>query len=158
MQTEGGGASGTGSSAATGGASDRVAELRALMQRVYEAFERGDGAYLEGLVARDADALMVGTDPREWWAGRETIVRVFRAQLAEVGGRVRVEPGEQEAPAAGPVGWIAARAVFRLPAGAALPLRITAVFRRERGAWRIVQWHASVGVPNAEAIGQALTV
>src|SRR3712207_8697592 len=43
-------------------------------------------AFLEGLVSRDAGALMIGTDSREWWAGRETIMRVFRAQLAEVGG------------------------------------------------------------------------
>ena len=36
------------------------------------------------------------------------------------------------------------------------PFRITAVFHRENGNWRLVQEHASVAVSNVEVIGSSL--
>jgi hypothetical protein len=47
---------------------------------------------------------------------------------------------------------------FRLPDGKEIQARFTTVFHREHGEWRIVQHHVSIGVPNEEAIGKALTV
>jgi hypothetical protein len=40
-----------------------------------------------------------------------------------------------------------------LPDGQVVPFRLTAVFHREGQAWRMVQAHFSVGVPN-ERLGQ----
>jgi hypothetical protein len=37
-----------------------------------------------------------------------------------------------------------------------VPARLTAVFLRAGGAWRLVQAHGSLGVANEEAIGQEL--
>ena len=43
-----------------------------------------------------------------------------------------------------------------LPGGTELRCRFTAVFHKENGGWKGVQWHWSIGVPNEEAIGQEL--
>jgi len=56
----------------------------------------------------------------------------------------------------GSVGWVADRARFVLGDGSEIPFRFTAVFRREDGAWRMVQAHASLGVPNADVVGADL--
>ena len=45
---------------------------------------------------------------------------------------------------------------FVLPDGSVAPFRITAVFHRENGNWRLVQEHASVAVSNVEVIGTSL--
>ena len=56
------------------------------------------------------------------------------------------------------MGWAAGRPTFHLPDGTALPLRVTAVVRREGGDWRCVHWHVSVGVDNEAAVGHDLPV
>ena len=33
------------------------------------------------------------------------------------------------------------------------PFRLSVVYRREDGAWKMVHFHSSVGVPNEEAVG-----
>ena len=47
--------------------------------------------------------------------------------------------------------------VLTLPDGLAVNVRITAVAAIERGHWRFVQWHASLGKTNEEALGRSLT-
>ena len=56
----------------------------------------------------------------------------------------------------GTVGWVADCGAFVLPDGSVAPFRITAVFHRENGSWRLVQEHASVAVSNVEVIGSSL--
>jgi ketosteroid isomerase-like protein len=137
---------------------EQAAELRDVMRRCYDAIARGEAAALEGLFTRGEDVVVIGTDPREWWTGRERAVGTFTTQVREMGGQLQAAPGELRAGAEGAVGWVADNPTFRLADGTELPLRITAVFRREDGAWRCAQWHASMGVSNEEAIGQDLTV
>jgi len=43
--------------------------------------------------------LVVGTDPNEWFNGRETVIRVFREQVEAMGGSWPIE-------ARSPVGYI----------------------------------------------------
>jgi hypothetical protein len=38
-----------------------------------------------------------------------------------------------------------------------VPLRVTAVVERDGGSWKVVQWHASIGVSNEESFGAELT-
>ncbi len=57
----------------------------------------------------------------------------------------------------GTVGWVADYPKLRLPDGTEIPFRITTVYPKENGAWKMVQWHGSIGVPNEEMVGQDLT-
>jgi hypothetical protein len=47
---------------------------------------------------------------------------------------------------------------MRLPDGTEIGLRATAVLHKEGGAWKFIQGHFSIGVPNKEAVGKPLTV
>ena len=50
----------------------------------YEAWGTGgDLAAFESLLANDETVLLVGTDPNEWWSGRNAIIEALRALLPE---------------------------------------------------------------------------
>jgi len=128
-------------------------ELRDVLVRLYEAFSRGDADLIAQLTSRQEGLVFIGTDPDEWF---EDVGNVRRLVQAQAGAGVTVIPGEVRAYREGPVGWIADRGSFRLPDGSDVPFRLTAVFRQEDGAWKMVQEHASIGVSNEEVIGQEL--
>ena len=50
-------------------------------------------------------------------------------------------------------GWFADRLAFVTPDGHDIPCRLTGVWRREGDEWKLIQSHASIGVPNAQAFG-----
>ncbi|HEX5851126.1 MAG TPA: nuclear transport factor 2 family protein, partial [Rubrobacter sp.] len=54
----------------------------------------------------------------------------------------------------GTVGWASSRFSWRRTDDREIPMRWSAVFPREDGEWKLVQAHASVGVPNEEAFGE----
>jgi ketosteroid isomerase-like protein len=54
----------------------------------------------------------------------------------------------------GTVGWASSRFRWMSKDGSEIPMRWTAVFHREDGEWKMVQVHASVGVPNEEVFGE----
>lgn len=137
---------------------ERSPELRDLTVRVYQAIAGGDADFFDQLVSRQEGLIAIGTDPTEWWADYRSFVGALRAQLREMGGGFPVAPGDPQAYREGPVGWVADRGTLTLPDSPAIPLRLTLVFHQEGGAWKVVQWHASLGVANEEAVGQTLTV
>jgi hypothetical protein len=98
--------------------------------------------------------VFIGTDPDEWFED----VQGVRAMLeAQAGAKITVEHGVPRAYEEGTVGWVADRGHFVLPEGAGrVPFRLTAVFHREGGAWKLVQEHASVAQANEEALGVEL--
>ncbi|MDX1418726.1 MAG: nuclear transport factor 2 family protein [Rubricoccaceae bacterium] len=101
----------------------------------------------------DSNALVaIGTDPAEYFRGHAETTGVFADQAEALVG-MTIEPGDIEAYEQGGVGWSSSRPTFRLPDGAEVPVRLTAVFTREGDGWRAIQWHASVGVDNAETTG-----
>lgn len=125
-------------------------ELKDLMSRFYEAVSQGDVAFMERFISRQDDVLMIGTDPNEWWADSATITQTIKAQ-AQAG--IQVVADDTQAYREGSVGWVADRLRFVLPDGTEVGFRWTAVFRQEDGEWKLVQGHASIGVPNEEAFG-----
>lgn len=135
-------------------------ELKKLVHGWYEIVAKGDITFTERAISRKADVLVIGTDPKEWWVGYDTIVRVFQTQFEEMGGGSGLQflPGDTLAHSEGDVGWIADQPTLRIPDGPEIPMRFTAVCRREDGEWKIVQLHASIGVPNEESVGSGLTV
>ena len=57
----------------------------------------------------------------------------------------------------GDVGWFAANLIVQRANGEPSIGRYTGTLIMEDGLWRVVQWHASLGVPNAEAWGVELS-
>jgi hypothetical protein len=135
----------------------RSGELKQLVLRTYEAMASGDTTFYDRHLSHQEGVLIIGSDPSEWWAGYDTITQVFKAQMREMGG-VSCLPGDPQAYSIGDVGWVADRPRFRLLDGAELPVRMSIVFVKEDGVWKVTHQHISIGVSNQQAIGQELTV
>jgi class 3 adenylate cyclase len=135
-------------------------ELAALTRRVYAAMTNGDAETLAHVVSRHEAALLVGTDPQEWWRGHDTIVSIFTKQLDELladAGSFRWDTGELLAYCDGNLGWVADNPTVTMGTGEVVKMRSSMVYRLEHAQWKIVHWHVSVGVPNEEAVGRELT-
>ncbi len=126
-------------------------ELRELLLSLYSALDANDVPAIERLIASREDTLVIGTDPDEWWSGHEAIARAFRTRRRPASGAVRI--GNPRAFCQGDVGWADDRVRLALPDGREVPMRFSFVFIKEDGAWQIIQWHASIGVPNEAATG-----
>jgi ketosteroid isomerase-like protein len=132
---------------------DRSQDVERIVREMYEALKAGDIETFDRYVSDSV--LLIGTDPAEWWDGKEAAMRALREQTAAMGGSLPVRPGEPTAYEVGDLAWFAARPAFVTDEGE-VECRHTGVFRREDGEWRLVESHISIGVPNEEAVGQEL--
>lgn len=129
---------------------ERSREVEAAFARFLAALSGGDEAAVAHLASTGDAAALIGSDNGEWltgmgtWAVLPAFVRAFRA------GGLRVTPGEPEGYAEGPCGWVIDRPTFRTEGGARTQTRMTAIFRLEDGAWKLVHLHNSVGVPDTQ--------
>jgi hypothetical protein len=128
-------------------------ELRDVVMRFYQAMGEGNAGAFEAMTTRREPIVFIGTDPQEWWENVEDVSKAVR-ELVSAG--ITLVPGDIKAYREGSVGWIADQGRFRMEDGTEVPFRLTAVFREEDGDWKMVQEHASVGVPNVEVVGQDL--
>jgi ketosteroid isomerase-like protein len=129
---------------------ERSREVEAAFTRFVAALSGGDEAAVAHLATAGDAAALIGSDAGEWYTGAGTwavlpaFVRAFRAA------GLRVTPGEPIGYAEGPFGWVIDRPTFRTEAGARTQTRMTAIFRRKDGTWKLVHLHNSVGVPDAQ--------
>ncbi|MFC2047511.1 nuclear transport factor 2 family protein [Chloroflexota bacterium] len=135
---------------------EQSTELKELYLRSCEAQSSGDYSFFERYLSQKDGVIAIGTDPTEWWAGYATITSVFKAQLKETGG-FQILADTPQAYSDGSIGWVAGQPILKLPDGTEMPLRLTAVFQKERNDWKIVQWHVSTGISNNDLIGEKLT-
>jgi ketosteroid isomerase-like protein len=127
------------------------AGVREAMLLFYDRFSAGDVASFARSLSREADSMVIGTSPTEWYEGRDRWIAAYEEQITAIPG-IRLEAGEVRGWEDGSVGWAADRPRFVLPNGLALPGRLTAVLRREDGEWKLAQAHFSVGVPDETAL------
>ena len=128
-----------------------------MVGRLFAAINARDVDTFLNLHAREVGVLFIGTDPDEWWQDYESFSQIVQAQMgAYDDAGVNFELGEVESYEEGIVGWVAARPMLRLPDTSASPTRLTGVLRLDRGVWRFVQWHLSVGFDNEVAFGVEL--
>ena len=94
-------------------------------------------------VSAHADAIALGSDPREVWKGGPAILKASRTwgMGLTVTGDVRAALTPD-----GELGWVAAN-VTLMNRDAVQPYRVLSVFRQEGGAWKLVQTHFSNGLP-----------
>jgi ketosteroid isomerase-like protein len=130
-------------------------QVRDAYVQLCEASMRGDIDALKRLFSRQAGTLAIGTDPNEWWPGYDRMLQVWAAQIEALGGSLPIVAGDPQAYQEGTVGWVADQPKMRLPDGE-MPFRMTCVFHQEDGAWKLVQAHGSLGVPNQEMVGEEL--
>jgi ketosteroid isomerase-like protein len=122
----------------------RSPDIERLIRETTEAALGGDTAALLEATSREDGVVMIGSDPDEWWHGHDAIVGAMRSEI-ESGSAGEV--GEVIAHEEGDIGWATMRGTFA-DGDTRVPFRGTAVLRREDGQWRVVQSHASIGVPN----------
>ena len=131
---------------------ERSEELRDLIRATFEAYSRGDAAFIDRHTSRQDGVRLIGSDPNEWWEG-EQAAEVLKQEMQE--GSIRVSSmGEVEAFVEGTVGWVSSRPVWTLEDGREIPTCWTAVFHQEAVEWKMVQAHTSVGVANEELFGE----
>jgi ketosteroid isomerase-like protein len=126
-------------------------ELADVVQRLHEAFATGDVDAIKRMTSDDEGAVAIGTDHDEWREGRNEIKAHLRKQFAA--GQMRVNPDNPRIDQAGDVRWFADRPALVTPHGHDTPFHVTGVSRREGDEWKLIQSHASIGVPNAQAFG-----
>jgi adenylate cyclase len=129
-------------------------EIRRVVHRWMTAISEGDSESALGRLSEHPGALTIGTDPAEWWRGKETRPILGR-QIEELGG-FPVVWDEIEAWEEGTVGWASAK--FALTwAEQTFGVRATYVLHLEQGEWKVVQIHWSLPTAN-EDMGMTLTV
>lgn len=124
--------------------------LTASLMELYDVFSTGDGDKMAQLTTSHPGLVFIGTDPDEWLT---SLAEVRGLAEAQAGVGVKVRHGDMTAYEEGTVGWVADQGAFLLPDGGEVPFRMTAVFHREDGVWKLVQEHASVAVTNEDALG-----
>ena len=127
------------------------AELRAITERYWAAFTRGD---VEAVVARFSlmpGTTMFGTDESEFIDDPDRLVHYTRLEFEGLGGWP-LGPAEVDAWVEGQMGWSIVRSSVELPP-ASHRLRVTLLFHLEHDDWKIVHEHWSVGRPNEEVFG-----
>jgi hypothetical protein len=131
-------------------------ELRDIIVQWFHAAAAGDASWRDRHVSRDPYLRIVGTDPGEWLQG-EPAYAFLKHEAEHIGGKVTVQVPEAEAYSEGDIGWGLARPIITLADGRQVSPRWSAVFRRENGAWKMVQLHASVAIGNEEAFGDTFS-
>ncbi|MBP1148918.1 MULTISPECIES: nuclear transport factor 2 family protein [Methylocaldum] len=131
-------------------------EIKGLIMQFHNASTTGDIDFMEFITSRSPDALALGTDTPEVFVGHDAIVAWwqgifdFLASIGyENGGLPVVSPVNLQVGHRGAVAWAAEQAVWHFANGD-VPFRLSLVFRKEHGNWKIIQQHFSIGVPNSE--------
>lgn len=119
------------------------ADVRAALLRFYERRSAADGHAFDEVVSPEL-VLTVGTGPGERFADREQI----KGHFATPG--VRIDPGDPVAYEEGDVGWAFDVPTMSFPPVEGVPVRLSAVFHRRDGAWKVVHLHFSVAVPDEQ--------
>jgi ketosteroid isomerase-like protein len=125
-------------------------EVRKVIDETLEAQNAGDAARLRSMLSGRTDAVHIGTDPEEW----ETSNQVVDAVAAAGGGDdIQALADNMDIHVQGDVAWAEGRGRFTRADGGERAVRMTCVLIRESGQWKVVQSHASIGVPNADTFG-----
>jgi len=130
--------------------------LRELLEGMYDGFGSGDASVWIDHLAEDA--IGIGSDPDEYWRGREVLARVIAEQVKQMSGEgIKVRPGNPTFHAEGDTAWAVDRPSIELPTGDVLPVRLTVVVTSRDDALKIRHFHMSAGTTNEESIGMQLT-
>jgi ketosteroid isomerase-like protein len=110
----------------------------------------GDAERVRSRLSERPDAVHIGTDADEWWTSKQIVDAVAAAGGAD---EIQAVADDIDIHVQGDVAWVEGRGRFTRAGGGERPVRMTGVFVREDGQWKVVQSHASIGVPNDDIFG-----
>ena len=123
-------------------------DARKTVQTYFDALTAGDARRLIGLMSRAPYYVKIGTDEDEYIEGRENIPEYYRHHVDSTEDFTitcdYLDVQEREA-----VAWFYTRQTWNLKwqgQREKLSMRLTGVLEREKGQWKFVQIHASLGV------------
>jgi ketosteroid isomerase-like protein len=125
--------------------SQTASAVKAVLDKIAQAYASRDLDLLRSTVASDADVIMYGTGADEKRVGLAEIELQAQRDWSQTESS-EVRYGWMSISAAGNVAWAATDATFELTAGAealSLPARITFVLERRGDRWLMVQSHFS---------------
>jgi ketosteroid isomerase-like protein len=125
----------------------RSPEIEELVRDLIDALERSDIPYLDRMISRQAGVVVIGSDPDEYMTEHDRMIDLMRESTPQGEMQIHVRADEVRGYEHGDVGWADNTGTFER-GGESVEMRHTAVFLREDGEWRLVQNHASIGVPN----------
>ena len=125
-------------------------EIRKLLDDMLGAMNSGDAPRLRAMLSERPGAVHIGTDAEEWWSSGQLVDDVAAAGSD---GDIGAVADDVDVHVQGDVAWAEGRGRFTRADGAERPVRMTGVFAREGGQWKLVQSHASIAVPNADIFG-----
>jgi uncharacterized protein (TIGR02246 family) len=125
-------------------------EIRALLDQLLEAQNAGDAERMRSMLSERPDAVHIGTDAEEWWTSKQIVDAVAASGGAD---EIQAVSDDVDIHVQGDVAWAEGHGRFTTAGGGERPVRMTGVFIREDGQWKVVQSHASIGVPNADIFG-----
>jgi hypothetical protein len=125
----------------------RSEELAGVVRGLYAAMGSGDPEAVEAFYSLSPHAVFLGTDEAEFWTDSAQHNLDVRPYWERAGNRVT--PGELLALECGDVGWTVDRPTIELASGERFQTRLTFVFHREGGTWKVVHAHTSVGLEAA---------
>ena len=131
-------------------------EIRRIIDRYTRAIAEADSESVLERLSEHPRTLIVGSDPAEWWRGRETRA-VWGRQIEELRGAFSIRADEIDAWEEGSVGWAAVKETVTME-GRTLEGRATYVLHLEHGEWKVVQAHWSFPQAKAENLGRSVTV
>jgi ketosteroid isomerase-like protein len=127
----------------------RSAAVRDGLVAFYERFSARDvEAFADGITGVEDAALVIGTAPDEWEAGRSSWLSAYATYIEQMPDVKLVAGDDVSAYESGDIGWAADRPKIVMPDEGEVEVRVTAVLKREDGEWRVVNAHFSIGVPD----------
>jgi ketosteroid isomerase-like protein len=118
----------------------RSPEVEQIVRNWLDAKQAADGTAIRAGLSDYCEALAIGTDASEWWAGAAAFAD---AHAAGSGFTASLE--HVEAHSHGPVAWAAVRALVETGEAGGMPVRLTLVLvQAGDGGWRVAHSHASV--------------
>jgi hypothetical protein len=129
---------------------EQSSDVRDALLRFYEAFSSGEAGTFAEVIATGVGVSVIGTEPGQGAGDRETWLDTYTTQIAPLG--VEIRAGDPIGFAEGDVGFATDTPTAFLPDRSYVPLRATAVFHLEGGAWKLIHLHFSVGVPDEDVI------
>ena len=129
------------------------ANLSQILDDFWKAFEEKDSNRLSEIIAHDTNLVFFGTDENERWAGWEVVKEALEKQFqAFTSIRVQVHNIVIHVSPTGKTAWFSLQRYLSVlekdDVESGMKTRVTGVFEKRNGSWKLVQYHSSYPITN----------
>lgn len=129
----------------------RSHELLDAYTHMFQDIQEGRITSANDFLSGSDEVSAIGTDPTEWWIGRENVAPILEAQFAgfrQLGATFNTS--NAEAWTDGDLGFVVDQPTVTLKDGRSVQMRATTILHKEGGRWKMMHPHFSIGVPNEQ--------